>query len=130
MQQHIMLSKVAIQTAIRELSTILQTSPEKMVEQLDRSQFTDPNENEFNQKPIDARYICCRLGRALESILEARNELIDLGFYNFGETNEKTKADLYCQKPDSRVETRESIPDCMEQTRPDTDTDSVSLSPD
>lgn len=130
MQQHITLTKVAIQTAIRELSTIIQTSPEKMVEQMDRSQFTDPQESELNQRPLDAKHICCRLGRALESILEARNELIDLGFYNFGETNEKEKANLYGTQPSSRVQTRESVPDCMEQACDDTDSDSVSLSPD
>lgn len=124
MKDSIRNSKLCLQMTIKHITTIIQSSPGEMTRQLDRTLFTDPTEADLYQRPMDARFINTKLGRVLECLLEARNSLIELGFYDFGVINEKEKTDIYSQESTSRIHAGEGLLNSVDENDwgPDCDT--------
>lgn len=120
---------IAIQASIKNLSTILSLPPRELVDAIDKTYFTDTNESDEIQRPHDAIYISNNLQEALNSIIDARKRLIELGFFEIGSFNEEETPGIQYSKPQTGVETRSTIPKGVVETNKNTDNEPVHLSP-
>ncbi len=100
--------RTAIKFTITELTTLLQSTPEKLLEDINRGTFTDPDEPSHScfSCTRDAIYIIESLQETLNLVLDARKRLIQLGFYSLGITDEEGKG----RRQEIQIRARNEVP--------------------
>jgi hypothetical protein len=73
--------RLAIKLGLEHTTSTLKLTPEKLLEAIDRSKFTDLEETDIYQKPRDVCFMVENLQEVLNCLLDARKRLLLLGLY-------------------------------------------------
>jgi len=74
--------KLALKIGIQHTNAVLQSTPEELLQQIDRTPFTDLDASDIEQKPRDVCFMVDNLQEVLNCLLDARKRLLRLGLYN------------------------------------------------